>query len=68
MGLVHTTPPSYAYYKQNIKLNRTQTQKHKLQSLLLSTFGPNLSEKQNMINNNWSIMYDCGTIKFMKGN
>ena len=64
---LYTTPPSYAYYKQNIKLNRTQTQKHKLQSLL-STFDPNLSEKQNMINNNWSIMYDCGTIKFMKGN
>lgn len=62
-SLIAETPPSYSYYKQNIKLSRTQTQKHKLPNIL-DNFNPNITEKQNMINNNWLIVYDCGTLKF----
>lgn len=64
--LISETPPSYSYYKQNIRLNRTQAQKAKLQKLL-DNFDSNLTEKQNMLNNGWLILYDCGTFKFMKG-
>ena len=64
--LLSETPPSYAYYKQNIRLSRTQTQKHKLPNII-TNYNPNISEKDNMLNNGWSILYDCGTFKFMKG-
>lgn len=64
--LISETPPSYSYYKQNIRLNRTQTQKSKLPKIL-TKFDPNLSEKDNMLNNGWDILYDCGTFKFKKG-
>jgi len=59
------TPPSYSYYKQNIKLSRNQTQKHKL-SKLLQNFDPNKSEKQNMLDNEWLILFDCGTFKYIR--
>ena len=64
--LISETPPSYSYYKQNIKLNRTQTQKSKL-STILDNYEPTKTEKQNMLDNGWLIVYDCGTLKFMKG-
>lgn len=64
--LISETPPSYSYYKQNIKLNRTQTQKSKLPTIL-NNYDPTKTEKQNMLDNGWLIIYDCGTLKFMKG-
>ena len=64
--LISETPPSYSYYNQNIKLNRTQTQKSKLPTIL-NNYDPTKTEKQNMLDNGWLIIYDCGTLKFMKG-
>ena len=58
------TQPSYAYYKDDIKLNRMAAQKHKLSKLLgEENFDANLTEYENMKNNYWAQLYDCGNIK-----
>lgn len=58
------TPISYVYIKNNIILNRMSAQKHKLKALLgEKNFDPNKSETENMINNRWHKVYDCGNIK-----
>ena len=57
------TTPSYFYIKNNIKYNRITFQKHKL-SKLLSNFNINLTEEQNMINNGYLKIYDCGNYVF----
>ena len=62
-SIIGSSSPSYAYYKQNIKLNRLDTQKHKLKDLLGDLYNPNETEIQNMIRCNWLQVYDCGTIK-----
>lgn len=56
-----TTLPDYSYYKQNVKLLRNQIQKD-----LLDNFDTTKSEKHNMIDLGWSILYDCGTIVYIK--
>lgn len=60
------TPPSYSYWKPNTKtlLSRYQTQKHKLKNVL-EHFNPNESEKKNMQNNGFRILYDCGNKIFI---
>lgn len=61
----HSSPPSYHYFKRSgsdIKLqlfNRVQFQKHKLKDKL-TTFDPNLTEWQNMVNNGYDRIWDCG--------
>ena len=44
-------------------MNRISAQKHKLQKLLGDKFDSNKTESQNMIDNGWLQVYDCGTIK-----
>ena len=57
------TPPSYFYSNASGKrINRISTQKHKLPKLL-EKFDPSLTELQNMNNNHYWRIYDCGTIK-----
>ncbi len=61
-----TTPPSYWYIKSGTEvLSRYQCQKHKL-SNFLPAFDPSKSEKQNMLESGYRIMYDCGHLKFEK--
>lgn len=61
---IAVTKPDYAYYKGNIKLNKTSAQKRKLSKLLgKDNFDINLTEAQNMQNNNWLQVYDCGKLK-----
>lgn len=55
--------PSYFYCKNYEVLNRMQTQKNKL-SRILKWYNSNLTEKENMINNGWNVVWDCGTIQF----
>lgn len=55
--------PNYYYFKRTpynpTLFSRIQFQKHKLKDKL-QIFDPNLSEWQNMINNGYDKIYDCG--------
>lgn len=58
--------PNYYYVKQNDNnlYSRYDFQKHKL-SNRLQMYDKNLSEIENMINNNYRIIYDCGNAKWL---
>jgi len=58
----YKTKPNYKYYKKSIILSRYQCQKHKL-NLMLDKFDLALTEHENMLNNGWIRIYDCGNIK-----
>jgi len=61
---VHNTKPSYWYvvgnkrfHKANFRLNRLNKK--------LKHFDPNLTEYQNMLNNGYQRIYDCGNSKWV---
>ena len=54
------TRPNYFYTKGYERLSRYKCQKHKLKSLLKDKFNPELSEKENMVNNKYYRIWDCG--------
>lgn len=64
--LVGYSRPSYFYIESNslIRHNRLKFQKSKLKNKL-KIYDENLTEQQNMINNNYNCVYDCGTIKMV---
>lgn len=56
----HTSSPNYFYTKDKLKLeSRNKYQKHKLHKLL-EIFDPRLNEYQNMLNNGYDRIWDCG--------
>jgi hypothetical protein len=56
----HSSNPSYLYTKDYIHFeNRLKYQKHKL-PLLLENFDPKLTEWENMKNNGYDRIWDCG--------
>jgi hypothetical protein len=59
----YNTKPSYIYWKNNIILNRMSCQKHKLPKLL-EKFDINKTEYENMRENGWRRVWDCGNMKF----
>jgi hypothetical protein len=63
---VKNTPPNYWYVSKDYKtlFNRIRFQKHKL-SNLLSTFDANLTEWDNMKNNGYDRIWDCGNGKWL---
>ena len=63
MNLLYKTSPSYYYVKNNIKYNRITFQKHKLKNKLKS-FNETLSESDNVMNNGYLKIYDCGQAKY----
>lgn len=56
------TKPNYCYFINSKRENRLKYQKHKL-SKILEKFDPKLSEVQNMKNNHYYQIFDCGNIK-----
>lgn len=61
---LETTPPSYFYIDKKLqKHNRIEFQKHKL-SKILDIYDENLTEQENVINNKYLCIYDCGTKKY----
>ena len=56
--------PNYFYIKSGKLFNRIKFQKHKLKSLL-NTFDENLSEKENMLRNNYIFICDAGNKLFV---
>lgn len=57
------SPPNYWYTKEYNLESRVKYQKHKLQKIL-PVFDPTLSEKENMLNNKFNIIWDCGNAKY----
>jgi len=62
----HVSAPNYFYFKNGqIELYpRIKFQKHKLEKQLES-FDPELSEVENMFNNNYRRIWDCGNIIYI---
>lgn len=58
------TNPNYFYVKGGVSLSRYQCQKHKLKDIL-ENFDPQLSEVQNMKNNGYDRIFDCGNMKYI---
>lgn len=63
--LSHTTPPNYAYVIKGNRKNRMLFQKKYLKQKL-KIFDPNLSEKENMKQNKFYRIWDCGHLAFIK--
>ena len=64
----HTTEPGYWYTRDYKTLhNRIQFQKHKLKNILLE-FDETASEWENMKNNGWDRIWDCGNVVFIYEN
>ena len=65
--LIGHTKPNYVYVNKDIILKRYQTQKHKLKELLgEENFNEKLSETENMKNNGFIQVFDCGNMVFAK--
>jgi len=66
LSLSHIAAPNYYYFKPNqgILYTRMQFQKHKLASKL-DIFDSKLSESQNMFNNGYYRIWDCGNKVFV---
>lgn len=60
---IKNTSPNYWYVKGMNRENRIKYRKSELPKLL-KYFDPNQSEQQNMINNGYNIIYDCGSMLF----
>jgi len=65
----HDSAPNYFYFKphENVLYPRVKFQKHKLEKQL-KIFDPKLSEVDNMFNNNYRRVWDCGNMVYIKNN
>lgn len=64
-GLDKVTPPGYWYVLGQTRSSRFAFARHNLEKKLRN-YDPALSEKENMLANGYSIIYDCGTLKLRK--
>ena len=62
-NLVRESNPNYFYMKHNNLESRMKYQKHKLQNIL-PIYDANKTELQNMWDNDYRILYDCGNLVF----
>ena len=62
-SILNQSAPNYKYIKGERVLNRIQAQKHKLPKLLGDKFDESKTESQNMLDNGWWKVYDCGNLK-----
>lgn len=59
------SPPNYWYFKRSKLESRVKYQKHKLKHLL-ETYDETKSEVQNMHDNGYGRIFDCGNLVFVK--
>ena len=59
------TNPGYFYVKSGSRFSRQKFQKHKLKKIL-NTFDESLTESQNMFENGYTRIWDCGNVIFKK--
>lgn len=62
--LKEVTKPNYFYSKHGEVYSRYQAQKHKLPELLGDGYDKDLTERENMLNNKFLVVYDCGNYVF----
>ena len=64
-SLISEVDPNYFYFQEKKKIlrSRIEFQKHKL-SKILEVFDPNLTESENMYNNGYRKIYDCGNLVY----
>ena len=62
--IISKTKPNYKWIKSGSIYSRQQFQKHKLKNKL-SDFDDKLSESQNMFNNGFRRIWDCGHLKLL---
>lgn len=62
--LLSSSEPAYFYAKDGMRYSRVMFQKHKLKNIL-EIYDENLSERENMENNGYHRIYDCGTKVFI---
>ena len=63
---LHNSKPNYSWVSNNgAILKRYQTQKHKLQNILMDRFDPTKSESENMVAAKYMQVYDCGNKVFV---
>lgn len=62
--LKEVTKPNYFYSKHGEVYSRYQAQKHKLPKLLGDGYDKDLTERENMLNNKFLVVYDCGNYVF----
>ena len=63
--LSNISGPNYWYFKSQKRYSRVAFQKHKLKSLL-EHFDPSKTEVQNMHENGYHRIFDCGNLVFVK--
>lgn len=61
------TQPNYYYVKSGQTYSRLKFQKHKL-AQVLENYDPNLTEYENMLNNGYDKIYDCGNLIYSYNN
>ena len=62
--LISQSSPNYFYFNNDLILHsRIEFQKHKLKDKL-ETFDPSLTESENMYNNGYRKIYDCGNLVY----
>ena len=61
--LISKSKPSYKYIYGDTVLNRIAAQKYKLPELLGDKFDPTKTESQNMMDNDYWQVFDCGNLK-----
>ena len=59
------TEPNYWWIRNNEILSRYQTQKHNLKDILKENFDPNKTEIENMIDNGYYQIFDCGNLIYI---
>ena len=60
---ISQTSPNYFYTKANKRYNRFKFRKSELKKML-KKFDGSLTEKENMLNNGYLRIYDCGNFKY----
>ena len=62
--LISQSSPNYFYFNEDFILhNRIEFQKHKLKDKL-ENYNPSLTESENMYNNGYRKIYDCGNLVY----
>lgn len=56
---------NYWWIKDDLRLSRYQTQKHKLKNIL-QNFDGTLTESKNLLANGFYRIFDCGNLIFIK--
>lgn len=62
---IRNTKPNYWYFKGKKMFSRIKFQKHKLKNIL-KTFDKSKSEWENMMENGYNRIFDCGNMVFAK--